>query len=113
MIVYKTESVGLEDPVFRRMLECLGGITKTGCQGREVYEVPTFASLQNLRASDAKEFDHFQGIWGPPKAQAYLGNQEMAHLGGWGTVRAYLIDHSQLIGGGFVTVEMYSGPNKG
>jgi hypothetical protein len=101
MIIYETAQGRPDSTVYKRMVECLG----TG------QAVPW--PLPNMSECPAEKVDHFVSIWGAPKAEAYGGTCDLGPGIGCATVRVYLTDINQTIGGGFAVCYVFSGPRRG
>jgi len=67
--------------------------------------------LPNMKEVSAKDFWLWISIWGGPKT-TYIQSQQEGERN-WFNPVVFVIDHSDLAGGGFVVKNFYSGPRAG
>lgn len=68
--------------------------------------------LPNMKPIESKEFWHWASIWGLPKTN-YVQAQKDPVSGGYFKPVVFVLNHSELIGGGLVAKHYYSGPRAG
>ena len=82
---------------------------------RELVKSRRFEDLPHLRETTARDFWGHLSTWGMPAAQARLDPHKIPTNGNhnWASAILFFVDHSELIGGGFAVLSIYSGPGAG
>ena len=83
---------------------------------RQLVPSSKFEDLPHLHETTARGFWDHLSTWGMPAAQAKLDPTKLASPGrepNWASALLFFVDHSELIGGGFAVLSIYSGPGAG